>query len=289
MTLRSRAGAATRPLRTRLDEAVPSLSSLAVGTLALTFVLMLLGIWTAVGGYGLTCEGRWPICDGAVFGLFPANFGSFVEWFHRLVAMVTGFAILGTATAAWRRGADRRIQAAFLLALLITPMQIVLGALTVTTYERLILALHFGSALAILALLVAGTAWTLEGLPALDRLAAVAAAALVPALVLTPGVFVEYVLALHLLYHALGLGAFVALFLASLDGSARSGPPRLAAGVGAIAVAVALVVGRVRLDATGQATILAGLGIALVAAIGTVWLSRRSAGVGGERIGTAGS
>ena len=267
-------------LRSRLAASTPSLGSIAVATTALTFVLMLLGIWTAVGGYGLTCEGRWPFCDGAVFGLFPANFGSFVEWFHRLVAMVTGFAIMGTAIAAWRGGAERRVQAAFVLALLITPMQIVLGALTVTTYERLILALHFGSALAILAFLVAGTAWTVESLPSIDRLATIAALALPPALVLTPGVFVEYLLELHLLYNALGLGAFVALFLASLGASTDSALPRLVAGLGAGATALALVVGRVRLDATGQATILLGLGVALAMALATILLSRHGAGVG---------
>ncbi|AGN01541.1 cytochrome-c-aa3 oxidase assembly factor CtaA [Salinarchaeum sp. Harcht-Bsk1] len=269
-------------LRSRLEASTPSLASIAVATTALTFVLMLLGIWTAVGGYGLTCNGRWPICDGAVFGLFPANFGSFVEWFHRLVAMITGFAIMGTAIAAWRGGAERRVRAAFLLALVITPLQIVLGALTVTTYERLILALHFGSALTILALLVAGTAWTVEDIPSIDRLAAIAALALPPALLLTPGVFVDFLLELHLLYNALGLGAFVALFLASLGARTHSELPRLAAGVGAVATALALIVGRVRLDATGQATILLGLGIALAMALATILLSRRAAGIEGS-------
>ncbi|GAB3689598.1 hypothetical protein GCM10028857_25120 [Salinarchaeum chitinilyticum] len=269
MSLRSRAGAI-----------VPSLPRLAVGTLALTFVLMLLGIWTAVGGYGLTCEGRWPICDGAVFGLFPANFGSFVEWFHRLVAMIVGFAILGTTISAWRAGVERRVLVAFALALVLTPMQIVLGALTVTTYERLILATHFASALAILALFAAGTIWTVDWEPPIDRLVGVAAAVLAPATLLTPGVVIAHTAELHVLFNALALGGFLALFVASLA-QAADGPTRLAAGGGAAAAAIAIVVGRVRLDPTGQATVAAGLAVAFALAVATLWLARRTSEAGG--------
>jgi len=275
-------------LRSRASDAMPALGPLAVATTALTFVLMLLGVWTAVGGYGLTCEGRWPICDGAVAGLFPANFGSFVEWFHRLVAMITGFAILGTAVAAWRGGASRRVRAAFLLALLITPVQIVLGALTVTTYERLILAVHFGSALAIIALLAAGTVWTVGRVPAVERLGAAAVALLAPAALLTPGVLVAHPAWLHVAWIALSLAGFLALYVASLAPNAGSDATRLLAGSGAGAAAVAIVVGRVRLDATGQAIVLVGLGLALALAAVTVWRSRRSARTG-TRLGSAGS
>ncbi len=47
-----------------------------------------------------TCAGRWP--SATFLGLFPANWGSFLEWFHRLVAMLTGFLILGTTVQACR-------------------------------------------------------------------------------------------------------------------------------------------------------------------------------------------
>ncbi|WP_248517499.1 COX15/CtaA family protein [Salinarchaeum laminariae] len=274
-------------MRSRASGFVPSLPRLAMGTLALTFVLMLLGIWTAVGGYGLTCEGRWPICDGAVFGLFPANFGSFVEWFHRLVAMVVGFAILGTTVSAWRAGSERRVVAAFALALVLTPLQIVLGALTVTTYERLILATHFASALAILALFAAGTVWTVGRVPSRDRLVGIAALVLAPATLLTPGVVIAHTAELHVLFNALALGGFLALFVASLAPQRSDGPTRLAAGGGAAAAAIAIVVGRVRLDPTGQATVAAGLAVAFALAVATLWLSRRTDA--GGSVGLAGS
>lgn len=133
---------------------------LVAGTTGLTFVLLLLGIYTAATGSGLACAQRWPFCDGAVFGLFPATWPSFVEWFHRLVAMVTGFAILGTTVAAWRRGADRHVRYVLAVAVALLPAQILLGAETVLTYTLWSRALHFVTALIILGALVAATAWT---------------------------------------------------------------------------------------------------------------------------------
>jgi len=253
----------------------PSLSGLAVGTTVLTGVLMVLGVWTAVGGYGLTCAGRWPFCDGAVYGLFPRNFGSFVEWFHRLVAMVTGFAILGTTVAAWRAGAPTRVRAAFGAALVLTPLQVVLGALTVTEYELLILAAHFGSALAILTLLVAGTARLLDGAPSVSVLAATAAATLPIAALLTPGLVVAPSVGLHVATYALAIGGYAALLLAVARSGAAGTRPGLLAAVGAAVAAAGLVVGRVAYEPSGRALgLLALLAAAAFAAV-AAWLARR--------------
>lgn len=136
-------------------------------TTVLTFVLMLLGIYTAAFGAGLTCGARWPFCDGWM-GLFPANIPSFVEWFHRLVAMITGFVILGTTYVAWRSHDDRRVAWSLTLAVFLLPVQIGLGAVTVTLnglvpggYSPLVQAFHYVTALSILALLTVGLALTL--------------------------------------------------------------------------------------------------------------------------------
>lgn len=141
---------------------------LMVVTTGLTFVLMLLGIYTAAFGAGLTCGARWPFCDGWL-GLFPANIPSFIEWFHRLIAMITGFVILGTAYAAWTRSDDRRVAWSVTLAVLLLPLQIGLGAVTVTLsglfpwgYAPSVQVLHYTVALVILALLTVGTALTVS-------------------------------------------------------------------------------------------------------------------------------
>jgi cytochrome c oxidase assembly protein subunit 15 len=135
---------------------------LAAVTTALTFALILLGVYTGAIGAGLTCAGRWPFCDGWL-GLFPANWPSFVEWFHRLVAMITGFFILGTAYAAWRGEQSRRIVGASVVAVVVLPVQILLGANTIFNFGVLAQVLHHAAALAILVALVAATAWAYDG------------------------------------------------------------------------------------------------------------------------------
>jgi len=127
-------------------------------TSAMTFGLILLGVYTGAIGAGLTCAGRWPFCDGWL-GLFPANWASFVEWFHRFVAMVTGFAILGSTVAAWRGDYSRGIKYATGVALAVLPVQVLLGANTIFNYGAAAQVLHHAAALTILTALVTATAW----------------------------------------------------------------------------------------------------------------------------------
>ncbi|MFC6989246.1 hypothetical protein ACFQJD_11975 [Haloplanus sp. GCM10025708] len=102
--------------RSRLRSAL-SFPRFAALTTGLTLTLVMLGIYTAATGSGLACSAQWPLCDG---GLLPQTIPSFVEWFHRLVAMITGFFILGTALWAWRRP-DARTRSAATLAVLLLP------------------------------------------------------------------------------------------------------------------------------------------------------------------------
>ena len=105
---------------------------LAVTTVS-TLGLILLGVYTGKVGAGLACDGRWPVCDGWL-GLFPATWPSFVEWFHRLVAMVVGFMILGAGAVAWRGDYDRYIRYALTLTIVMLPVQIIFGANTVLNF-----------------------------------------------------------------------------------------------------------------------------------------------------------
>ena len=137
---------------------------LAAATTGLTFGLILLGVYTGAVGAGLTCAGRWPFCDGWL-GLFPANWTSFVEWFHRLVAMITGFFILGTAYAAWSGGHSRRIVLATVVATVVLPVQVLLGANTIFNFGVAAQILHHAAAQVILVALVAATAWAYDERP----------------------------------------------------------------------------------------------------------------------------
>jgi cytochrome c oxidase assembly protein subunit 15 len=135
---------------------------LLTATTALTFGLILLGVYTGAIGAGLTCKARWPLCDGWM-GLFPANWASFVEWFHRLVAMITGFGIIGSTVAAWRGDYSTRIRYATAVATVVLPVQILLGANTIFNFGATAQVLHHAAALTILTALVAATAWSFDG------------------------------------------------------------------------------------------------------------------------------
>jgi len=128
---------------------------LAVTTLG-TFFLILLGVYTGKIGAGLSCAGRWPFCDGWL-GLFPATWPSFVEWFHRLVAMVVGFMILGAGIVAWRGEYDSPIAYALAAAVALLPLQILFGANTVLNFGVAASMLHQTAAQLIFAALVFAT------------------------------------------------------------------------------------------------------------------------------------
>lgn len=76
--------------------------------------------------------------------------------------MITGFMILGTTYAAWRGGRSRRTRIASAVALVVLPVQILLGGATVTLYTALVQVTHHAAALVIFAALVATTVWAYE-------------------------------------------------------------------------------------------------------------------------------
>ena len=129
---------------------------LLASTLILVVATILLGVATKAAGAGLACEANWPVCDGGLLNLFPANVPSFFEWIHRVVAMVAGFFIVGTAVAAWRGAVtDRRVVWAVTLGMVLTPIQVLLGRETVLAYEMTVLNLHFWTAVVIFVLFAA--------------------------------------------------------------------------------------------------------------------------------------
>ena len=134
---------------------------LAAVTTGFTFALILLGVYTGAAGAGLSCGAKWPLCDGWM-GLFPANWPSFIEWFHRLVAMVTGFMIIGTAVQAWRQDHSKRIRWAMTAAVVVLPVQILLGGNTVLNFGVMASVAHHAAAQVIFASMIATTAWSFE-------------------------------------------------------------------------------------------------------------------------------
>lgn len=138
---------------------------LAGTTLVTTYIVMILGSYTGAIGAGLSCP-DWPTCYGTLVPfLDPAIIQNspytalqiFAEWIHRGLAMVAGFLILGTAVAAWRIHRDSPIiRWSAVLALVLLPVQVVLGGLTVTELlDPFIVTSHLAFATGIIVMLTA--------------------------------------------------------------------------------------------------------------------------------------
>ncbi|MFB6081286.1 MAG: COX15/CtaA family protein [Halanaeroarchaeum sp.] len=137
----------------------------AVVTLGLTFFLVLLGLFTAAAGAGATCNYTYPGCAGQLSPI-GLSLPQFIEWFHRLVAMLTGYVILANAAVLWYRFRGARTSRAGVLAALLLPLQVFFGGVTVTFatlfpggYTPSVQLTHFGAALAIYLALVAAFVW----------------------------------------------------------------------------------------------------------------------------------
>lgn len=220
-------------------------------TVVATFWLILLGIYTAAIGAGLTCDARWPLCDGAVFGLFPANWTSFVEWFHRLIAMVTGLMILGSWWIVWRSETRPAATWAISIAVALLPVQIWLGAETVVRYELFVLTAHFLTALIIFGALISALWWYREyALSSMERtrLLGLVLGLVLPFVLLTPHFLFVHSGRVQVLYYGIGLIMFAGLLIIGLD--SLTGDPQNAlaigsvAGIGIVSLAVQFLAGR---------------------------------------------
>ncbi|WP_224334858.1 COX15/CtaA family protein [Haloprofundus halobius] len=282
-------------LRTRTRPDWFSFRRFAAFTTASTALLMMLGIYTAATGSGLACSAQWPLCDN---GLLPQTIPSFIEWFHRLVAMVVGFQILGTAVWAWRRGAERGVKLSATLALVVLPLQVSIGAVTVTLsglipngYSVPTQAAHFVVALTIFGALTFATLRAYEShfrRSALERatLALPAALVLVGLAALSSRVwaFVPYGSATQPLFIGTSLGAIAALLAALVwitqASTGRSELKRLRPLVVSALAFVVLValLGRDLVVYTSLVRDLNALlfGLALASTAAAAWLARRA-------------
>ncbi len=69
-----------------------------LGAALLNYGLLLSGSYVTVSGAATACGESWPLCNGLPHGLYPS-----IHMGHRLVALLAGLAIAGTALAAWKR------------------------------------------------------------------------------------------------------------------------------------------------------------------------------------------
>jgi len=250
---------------------------------------VMLGVYTAATASGLACSAQWPLCDN---GLLPQTVPSFIEWFHRLVAMIAGFFILGTAAWAWRDG-DRRTRLAATAAVVLLPLQVSIGAVTVTLngvlpdgYSPSTQGAHFVVALTIFTALVATTLFAGSGrsartpLDGVRRSLSAAIAALVAAAFL--GRFlpvVDYTPAAQAAFYGASLLSYAALVAATTwlgpSGLGRLRPLTVGA---AVALVAAMLLGRdlVYYTATVRLVNVAAVAAALGLAVAAAYAVRRS-------------
>ncbi len=131
---------------------------LSVVTAVLTYLTILVGGFTRGSSAGLGCGDDWPLCQGQVFPTW-SNELMVIEWTHRYVALLAGIAIVATAYAAWRhKRGDRRILWSATLALILLPVQALLGAITVWKHlSPWWSAAHMGTASALFGAVIAVT------------------------------------------------------------------------------------------------------------------------------------
>ena len=277
----------------------------AAATTGMTLSLFALGVYTAATGSGLACQAQWPLCSDQLIPALTIN-PDFIEWFHRVWAMITGFLIIGVAGWTWVGEFDRRTRLAATLAVAILPLQITVGAITVTIgglvpggYTVSTHAAHLIVALCIFTLLALTTMWggrrggsvrllrAAIGLAVVGVLASAVFSRAVPFVTYSPGAQGAFYIA-GLIAH-LGL---VAVLVATTDGirgeyagidpsSART-VRALAAGSMA-ALVTTLLLGRdlVLYDAFWQQVNLVALGTTIAFAIGAAWVFRSADPVSG--------
>ena len=130
---------------------------LSLSTAALTLGLIVFGAVVRVTESGLGCGTDWPLCNGAVFPPLD-NITAWIEWLHRLFALLIGFFGLATLAAAWRqfRKRNRRVLQMTAVAAILFLVQSALGAIVVfLELPPTFVTLHLGVAMLLLAALLA--------------------------------------------------------------------------------------------------------------------------------------
>ena len=134
---------------------------LALGTLAATFLLVIVGGVVRLSDSGLGCGPAgsgfhgWPMCRGDLVPGLELN--AIVEYAHRALAAACGLLMIALAVWAWRslRGSHPGIVRAAVGGVALIVAQGLLGAATVElNLDELLVAAHLGLAMLLLALLL---------------------------------------------------------------------------------------------------------------------------------------
>jgi heme A synthase len=125
---------------------------LSVMTALLTLGLIVFGAVVRVTDSGLGCGNHWPLCNGSLIPPLD-NVTAWIEWLHRLFAVLIGLFGLGTLVVAIRayRQHNRYVLGLTIMAAVLFALQSLLGALVVVLdLPPTMVTLHLGTAMLLL-------------------------------------------------------------------------------------------------------------------------------------------
>lgn len=129
---------------------------LALTTALLTIGLIIFGAVVRVTDSGLGCGNSWPLCNGTIFPPLD-NMTAWIEWLHRLFALligIFGLITLGVAISAYRRQ-NRMVLTYTVIAAVLFSVQSMLGALVVVLdLPPTFITLHLGTSMLLFAALL---------------------------------------------------------------------------------------------------------------------------------------
>ena len=108
---------------------------------------------------GLGCGNQWPLCHGTIFPPLD-NLTAWIEWLHRLFAILIGLLGLATLFVAIRayRSQNRMVLWATVAAAVLFALQSALGALVVVLdLPPTMVTMHLGTAMLLLGALLVAT------------------------------------------------------------------------------------------------------------------------------------
>lgn len=139
----------------------PLFTRLALATALFTFGLIIFGAVVRVTDSGLGCGSHWPLCNGTIFPPLD-NLTAWIEWLHRLFAVLIGLLGIGMLVAALRayRRQSRAVLNITLAAAGLFLLQSALGAVVVVLeLPPTFVTLHLGTAMLLLGALLAAGVW----------------------------------------------------------------------------------------------------------------------------------
>lgn len=134
-------------------------TTVAFVTALLTLGLIVFGAIVRVTDSGLGCGNEWPLCNGTIFPPLD-NLTAWIEWTHRLFALLIGVLGLGSLYLAVRayRVQNQPVLVATIVAAVLFALQSALGALVVILdLPPTMVTIHLGTAMLLLGALLWAT------------------------------------------------------------------------------------------------------------------------------------